>query len=330
MLVIGKIKYDNMLFEKKYKTHSVEVNKNNNFFEIKTYLNWDIFTDLVIKVFSIEEERHFINVFIRKIFNTNEFKIFGSSFEYFDFCHSNSIEPKEQSWFNTIFYQGDLSSLKFNFELKSISFQELYFSSEDTFENKEIRYSITFPESDNLKTDSKRLKNTLEENNVSKLYHFTDITNLKSIFDKGGLYSWSFLKNKTVRNTFASTNLSKELDSRRGLENYVRLSFNSTQPMMHKAIYDGRISHPVIIEIDPSVIFLKETLFSDRNATDKNAIIGSSYEDLNRINLNIAKRDNYFNLDDNDKSLFQAEVLVHEKIRTEFFLNLAKLRQYLN
>ena len=318
-----------MLFTKKYKTHHVEVSQQNNFFEIKVYLNHEIFTDLVLKVYSIEEERQFINIFIRKIFNSSDFILFRSSFEYFGFCYSNSLEPKEQSWFNTIFYRGDLSSLKFNLELKSISFQELYFSSEDTFENKEIRYNIALPDSNNLKSDSNKLKVTLEENRIFKLYHFTDITNLKSIFDKGGLYSWSFLKNKNVRNSFASTNFSKELDSKKGLENFVRLSLNSTQPMMHRAIYEGRINHPVVIEIDPSVIFLKETLFSDRNATDRNAIIGNSYEDFNRIKFKIARKDNYFNLVNDEKSFFQAEVLVYEKVITEFFLNSDKLREYI-
>ncbi|MDN3687234.1 DarT ssDNA thymidine ADP-ribosyltransferase family protein [Cyclobacterium jeungdonense] len=318
-----------MTLNKKYKTHSVQVNNHRNIFEIKVLLNGEIFSDLVLNVFSINEERKLINEFIQKIFNSNEYIFFSSSFEYFDFCHGNSLEPKEQSWFKTIFYRGDLNSLKFNLELKSISFQELYFSSEDTFENKEIRYNSNLPDPNNLKIDVYKLKNTLIENNIFKLYHFTDITNLKSIFDKGGLYSWFYLKDKMVKNTFASTNLSKDLDSHKMLENYVRLSFNSAQPMMHKAIYEKRINHPIIIEIDPSVIFLKETLFSDRNATDRNAIIGNSFDNFNCINFKVAKKDNYFDLDNEGKKSFQSEVLVHEKIRTEFFLNLDKLKKYI-
>ena len=37
--------------------------------------------------------------------------------------------------------------------------------------------------------------------------------------------------------------------------------------MMYVAMNEDRISNPVILEIDPEVIYDKDTMFADRNAT---------------------------------------------------------------
>lgn len=40
------------------------------------------------------------------------------------------------------------------------------------------------------KTNWQDFKDILEQNGITKLYHFTDRDNLKSIIHNGGLYSW--------------------------------------------------------------------------------------------------------------------------------------------
>ena len=97
-------------------------------------------------------------------------------------------------------------------------------------------------------------------NNVEKLYHFTDRENLESIKKNGGLYSWDFCeKNNLSISKPGGDELSRSLDKRYGLENYVRLSFSRNHPMMHVAKSQNRINNPIILEIDPEVIFWKNS-----------------------------------------------------------------------
>ena len=136
--------------------------------------------------------------------------------------------------------------------------------------------SLTFNKDKNLiamklSTD---IAGLLRQNGITRLYHFTDRANIQSIIDNGGLYSWKACDNKgiSVKRPGGSAT-SRSLDQYRGLENYVRLSFTRNHPMMYVAQNDGRISNPVILEIDLSVVNLATTKFSDRNATKNSAVI---------------------------------------------------------
>lgn len=114
----------------------------------------------------------------------------------------------------------------------------------------------------------------LRQKGITKLYHFTDRANIQSIIDNGGLYSWKACDNMGISiKKPGGSPTSRSLDQYRGLENYVRLSFTRNHPMMYVAQNDGRISNPVILEIDLSVVELSTTKFSDRNATKNGAII---------------------------------------------------------
>ena len=64
-----------------------------------------------------------------------------------------------------------------------------------------------------------------------ELYHFTNRSNLDSIH-KQGLVSWSRLKEDEIKSTCGGDQTSRKLDLKRGLEDYVRLSFNRAHPMM--------------------------------------------------------------------------------------------------
>ena len=66
----------------------------------------------------------------------------------------------------------------------------------------------------------------LRSQGITKLYHFTDMANIQSIIDNGGLYSWVACENRgiTIKKPGGS-DTSRSLDSYRGLGNYVRLSW---------------------------------------------------------------------------------------------------------
>jgi len=48
--------------------------------------------------------------------------------------------------------------------------------------------------------------------------------------------------------------------------------------MMFVARRDGRITNPIILEIDKSVIFEDSTLFSNMNAVKREALVGSGLD----------------------------------------------------
>ena len=168
----------------------------------------------------------------------------------------------------------------------------------------------------------KQIESILEQYDVDCLYHFTDRSNLPSINTHGGLYSWQYLE----RNGIAipkpgGNNLSRTLDERRELGNYVRLSFKKSTPMLYRAISDGRIGEYLILEINPDVMFFKKTLFADGNATAVRCNIGGEYSDFQKIRFDILDKDRWH--DEEEKFYWQAEVLVHQQIPSIFIKNIS-------
>ena len=173
------------------------------------------------------------------------------------------------------------------------------------------------------RTDWARFKAVLDQYKITKLYHFTDRENLESIIANGGLYSWADCEDKGIRVKRPGGGLlSRELDSGKNLQRYVRVSFTREHPMMYIAMNDGRIANPVILEIDPTVIAQSTSLFSDRNATKKGAMIGGSFEDFKKIHFSTVTERNHFNLLEDERPFYQAEILIKNKIPLEAIMNI--------
>lgn len=171
--------------------------------------------------------------------------------------------------------------------------------------------------------DSLSLVEYLKSKGITKLYHFTDRSNIKSIIDNGGLYSWRACDRYGITiNRPGGSDTSRSLDSYRGLGNYVRLSFTKNHPMMYVAKNDGRISDPVILEIDLSVVGISGTKFSDRNATKNGAIIRNGYDGARNIHFSTVRQLNHFDLSFDEKEFYQAEVLVLEKVPLSYITNI--------
>lgn len=84
--------------------------------------------------------------------------------------------------------------------------------------------------------------------------------------------------------------------------------------MMYVAMNDGRISTPVVLEIDPEVIYWDDTLFADRNATRNGAHKGGTLADFKKIHFNVVMARTHFDLDESEQPFFQAEVMVNHFI----------------
>ena len=163
----------------------------------------------------------------------------------------------------------------------------------------------------------------IDKHGIQKLYHFTDRDNLESIIKNGGLYSWKDCEDKGIIIAKpGGSDQSRSLDKRDGLQNYVRVSFTPKHPMMFVAMSDGRISNPVVLEIDPAVVCWKETKYSDRNAAKTGAEVGEDIAALERIHFRTVKASAVFDLDEEEQPYYQAEVLVKNFIPLEYIRNI--------
>lgn len=185
---------------------------------------------------------------------------------------------------------------------------------------RKINHNIPTP---HTRSNWKSFQQTIHKNNITELYHFTDKSNIESIRANGGLFSWKYMSGKKIRIPKpGGDGFSRQLDIRKSLQDYVRLSFNTNHPMMYVAQRDGRINDPIILEIDPKVVYWVSTKFSNINAADNLAQIGVGFSDFENINFEIASSNNW--IDQTQKKLFQAEVLVKTHIPLSLIKNLNK------
>ena len=172
-----------------------------------------------------------------------------------------------------------------------------------------------------FKKDSIEYLNILKENSIEFLYHFTARENLKKIKELGGLYSWQYLKdhNVTIPNA-GGDELSRGLDEKYGLQDYVRLSFCKDHPMSYKKRKEG--SDIVVLKIALEPVIFQDTLFSDMNATDNKHNHGGGIDDLKRIHFDCTKLGF---TDGMDKKYKQAEVMVKTFLPINYILNINEL-----
>jgi hypothetical protein len=175
----------------------------------------------------------------------------------------------------------------------------------------------------NKKANWRDIQKILQKNGISVFYHFTDRYNLKSIIDNAGLYSWSFCDNNGIIITFPGGDaLSRSLDKKHGLHDYVRASFCSNHPMQYRLQTNG--SDLVLLKLDLEVAYFENTLFCNMNATDKMHQLGGDVEDLEKIRFSATKR-KYVSSHDPDFKYHQAEILVKTWIPISHVMNIKEL-----
>ena len=181
------------------------------------------------------------------------------------------------------------------------------------------------PKTATNKADWQAFQQLLNQHNITRLYHFTDRENLASIRAAGGLLSWySCKENDIAIPRPGGSEVSWQLDSNKGLADYVRLAFIPDHPMMYVAKRDGRIKSPVLLEIDPAVIFLQETKFSLMNAAKNGVSAAGDIQKFSELKFNVFRK-RYFDLAEMDKPYYQAEVLIHRMLPAKYILNLDRL-----
>lgn len=184
-----------------------------------------------------------------------------------------------------------------------------------TLETERLRASV-----EQRKPEADAIAAYLERNGVQYFYHFTDRQNLESIIKKGGLYSWKYsLDNSIAIACPGGDQLSRQLDQRFGLEDYVRLSFCDDHPMSWRLKQLG--SDLVLLKIKKDVALFSDTLFSDINAADGGHNHGRAFRDLQYVDIRATKR-HHVRKDDPDFKKHQAEVIVKTFIPLEYIVNI--------
>lgn len=175
----------------------------------------------------------------------------------------------------------------------------------------------------NKKNNWQDFKNVIEEKGIKKLYHFTDRDNLESIIKNGGLYSWADCDEKGISILKpGGGDLSRSLDARDGLQYYVRVSFVKDHPMMFVAMNEQRISNPVVLEIDPEVVWWQDSLYCNKNVTRNDASYGGSVEHFKQVHFDTVLKNRYFDLAEEERPFYNAEVMVKNFIPIQYITNI--------
>lgn len=171
-----------------------------------------------------------------------------------------------------------------------------------------------------IKKDWSHIKDIFENKGIYCFYHFTEISNLDSIRQHGGLYSWYSCEQNGIKIPHpGGSPESRMLDCLYNLQDYVRLSFCDDHPMAYRHKQDG--ADLVLLKISTDVAFQQDTLFSDINATATGHSVGGSLDDLNKINFDAVKK-HFVSRNDPDFSAHQAECLVKTFIPLKYILNI--------
>lgn len=170
------------------------------------------------------------------------------------------------------------------------------------------------------KQDWIKFREYLQQKGVVCFYHFTDRSNIASIKSQGGLYSWKYCEDNSISIPKAGGDtLSRDLDTRYGLGNYVRLSFCCDHPMAYRLKQSGY--DLVLLKIKVDVAWLEGTLFADMNATDCSHSHGATLSDLERIDIN-ATQERYVSSTSANFKKHQAEILVKRFVPIEYIENI--------
>lgn len=176
------------------------------------------------------------------------------------------------------------------------------------------------------KEDADRLLQYLRMKGITRFYHFTDRQNLIRIKKLGGLYSWYYCEQNgiDIPNPGGDSD-SRRLDTRHGLQDYVRLSFCDDHPMAYRKHKEGALL--VLLYIDIDVAAFRETLFTDRNAASNSFSCGGDYDALMKVNIPATQR-NYVSRDEGE--IFyqhQAECMIKTFIPLKYITNIDNPRK---
>lgn len=325
-----------------YQTHRLIIDQmsDGKFVKITNYVEGDVYQEMVSSIISDKErafnfvfnERILLNNFLQSLINFHNrekcpmlppFFAFKDEDEYIAFCIVNDMQFEEQIWFKTAFIRTDIytayiSIKEASVKLLSTLYPEYYHPSKSLMEEWIRRFE---EDRNKYKCDPDTYKSFLEENEIEAIYHFTPYKNIDSI-KQHGICSIQYLKDLGVNVDFVSTSTSQSIDAYKGYADYIHLGFEKRHPMLMNALAKGKLASYKIYDVNPSVLFLKDTVYTNRNAIKKGAIFSDKLEFLLNIPFHLFHKKNFFNLSPEGRDRFQSEILVKHNIPVNLILNI--------
>lgn len=172
---------------------------------------------------------------------------------------------------------------------------------------------------DKYKSDAKEIVAYYKANGISQFYHYTDRRNLNSILQNNGLFSLREMNNRGIDYHQGSETYE--------LPNYVRLSYTQNHPLLYISKKEGRIRQEKTLNIDLGVAELKQTKFTNVNAartsTYPTVEVGDDLKFIrDNVKINIVRQRNHFDLSQDEKPYYQAEIMVKDYLSLEYIKNL--------
>lgn len=155
-------------------------------------------------------------------------------------------------------------------------------------------------------------------NNINFIYHFTKLSNLNSIFENEHLFSLKELHDRNIIFNTSSNDLSKYLDSGKHTTDYVRFTFTLENPLIKKFL--SRHPNDNFCALKLNILDLKnfnDVIFSNINATDKNAIFFNNFSNFENLDFKAFKLKNikYGML---EFKTSQAEILIPKSVHVQY------------
>ena len=159
-----------------------------------------------------------------------------------------------------------------------------------------------------------------EKKGIELVYHFTDISNVRSI-KQHGLFSTMEQRRRKMSVRSGGNRLSRDLDSRRHLDDYVRFSIVPVHPMLLNCIEDRRIPNPVILAFPIKELLAgNDVKFCAVNATKTNAKVCKTAKeafDFLKLKALVNMSRTPFAIAEEDRKYLQAEILIKKVVKVK-------------
>jgi hypothetical protein len=162
---------------------------------------------------------------------------------------------------------------------------------------------------------------------IPQLFHFTDLSNIPSIRECEGLLSTALLREIEKEFCAGGDATSLELDTKHGMDKYVRLCFDLRHPMAHRLKERKPDAELIYLRIDRAVLHQPGVMFSTGVAYAHHAKVVTLAEAVERklIDFDVL----YMRMDWRDPTIQSrrraaelCEILVPDYVDVKFIKNL--------